>query len=1427
MFNSTLFFLGAMVFCGHGVYAQLFMQNFRHSNQVSAYLSTQPVPPAPQSGQFTSIASTGPGTVVSIHDGALQIQRNGANVGYFTRNIDFSPDPSTLLFQFSFEVPACSTDSSVNSHSTLLFRIGEGYDNSGGTSNLANTFVNLGIRLTGKPNEFFFRNLASSTDSKVFQDRQIITWVMNRSGSSVQYAAPNGSTENLANNRWDLWVGTEQVFNDATPQNSSFRLSQFKCMYNSLSNIKNFQVRFDNFYINTLNGTLSNSHDFLVGQHYDFESLTNPGGIFQVLNNVSQVPAQGYRFKIASDLWETGANPLRSLPGMAAENPVVFTPNSTSNRHIEGEVHSRPGLVRLEGASFVHFDGRDAAPGQGLLTIRNLEGDRPAIWLDQGANHNTFQACHIVGKPKGPGIIAMGNSGTQPNEGNAFVACQIEGLGHGAYLGLQALAGKNHRVAVRNCKFSNIFNPHGASAYLHVGEGNQHWEIAGNQFLAVGTYSCQGNCHAGFLYLEGWGHIVKDNYFGGLGQPHVTPGRWETIVPTASLSLKAVVVKADHTQVVNNTIGLMSLETDGVPVTGREVFVGYTLEGESVRVAGNTLEKVTIQAHVSDTLQFVGFRLDGTTTEILAKNEVHQVECTVNGVGQAMAYGFLISGQSNTPFEIRGNKVARLGLHTQSAVETMAVGMAFKKMQGTGLVKVGANHVCQLEGEGLAEAFGFLLKANNASIRVENNQVAIGHAVTTDAHIAGIYVGSGGSGVWEVFHNSVVIAGEAASAALNPTYSFYRAGNQPMVLKGNLFHNLRQVGTHYAIGSEGVQALQATRNLLYAPDAQKVGRWGTSSFDFPTWCTQPDRGELYTFADVSASMPHLAEGSLGLQHDGSVALHSWVIDQGPFAHEVAGLQVDFEGNFRRGRNDMGASEVYVAWIGGAPGQETNWHEPSNWSIGEVPDCNQAGMVKIYPVTYLPVVSQPAVFRDLVIAEGAVLSIAATGSLGQCPVTTEPLSLVNRGQLLFTANGSQPVRLTGNLVNDGTIDSEGGVWELAGDATQQIGGLSTTKFYHLKISGNGQKYLHQHVIVGHHLEFVQGLLFTGAYSLTIDDPQATVSATLSSYMVGTLQRVVAEEGYDYFFPVGGEHYRAAATLRFQEMAGISRLAVSFDADYPGEILTQPLYSVSPQATYGYTCSGGKWHILPHGGTAATAVYQLHLEGHGLSCGGTNMTIAKRTGNATASFAGSTNAQQAFTRTGFIGFTEYVALTDFSLLGLQWKTLVASSSFPGVALRWEVEQRVGGGTFSIARSADGKHFQPIGSVAAQQEPGLQAYHFHDLQAPEHPSVLYYRISYQNGGQVWEGKVTAVHVRGNAYQPLRAAPNPATDIVYLEGLFPEKNYVLSLTSLSGEVLWSAKCFGAESVAITALQVLRPGLYLLVLVSPDERRVFKILKE
>ncbi|MGV9002402.1 hypothetical protein, partial [Flavobacterium sp.] len=230
---------------------ELFRQDFNSSSTLTSYFGA-PI----TNGKFDAITTSGSSTA-TINSNALQFVR-GSGITSFTRNTNFSPAPTAIIYQFDLTVNGAD----ANSTQAATWQVGNNYSTSkNGLESNSDTYAQMAIdfRSSGS-GAFRFNDVSNGDQSSNFSYGTMysITWVINNSGSTITYISPSGSTETVGNDRVDFWVGTTRVFNDATVESSGDAIQDMKFAFTGSTGT----LKMDNFVIQSMNTPQNNSNSF-------------------------------------------------------------------------------------------------------------------------------------------------------------------------------------------------------------------------------------------------------------------------------------------------------------------------------------------------------------------------------------------------------------------------------------------------------------------------------------------------------------------------------------------------------------------------------------------------------------------------------------------------------------------------------------------------------------------------------------------------------------------------------------------------------------------------------------------------------------------------------------------------------------------------------------------------------------------------------------------------------------------------------------------------------------------------------------------------------------------------------------------------------------------------------------------------------------
>ena len=221
----------------------VFSQNFNSSTTLTDYVAS---PASGTSNKFDGITSSGAGTTWSVAANNLTVSRT-ANAGSFTRiSTTGTTTGEALWIEFDLSVASSTTTTNAG---TLY--VGTGYTNANSGPANTSTHSRLGINFTTTSGNFTLRNITAGTNSGTLSGVQKITWVINNTGSSLTYTAPDGSTETVQSNFADVWTGTTRTFNEIGATTNGVVLKDFKFVISGGTG----SITFDNFYIKPLSPT--------------------------------------------------------------------------------------------------------------------------------------------------------------------------------------------------------------------------------------------------------------------------------------------------------------------------------------------------------------------------------------------------------------------------------------------------------------------------------------------------------------------------------------------------------------------------------------------------------------------------------------------------------------------------------------------------------------------------------------------------------------------------------------------------------------------------------------------------------------------------------------------------------------------------------------------------------------------------------------------------------------------------------------------------------------------------------------------------------------------------------------------------------------------------------------------------------------------
>jgi hypothetical protein len=354
-------------------------------------------------------------------------------------------------------------------------------------------------------------------------------------------------------------------------------------------------------------------------------------------------------------------------------------------------------------------------------------------------------------------------------------------------------------------------------------------------------------------------------------------------------------------------------------------------------------------------------------------------------------------------------------------------------------------------------------------------------------------------------------------------------------------------------------------------------------------------------------------------------------------------------------------------------------------------------------------------------------------------------------------GSGSLNLSGNLVNNGTINASQGTVNFVGAVNSTISGSGVTTLNNVTVNkpSGYTVTLSKDVVVSGILNMLQGNVTTAASpnGLLTLGTSSTVPGTLtwtSGNIVGPFRRYFASSattGNAGLFPVGTAAYQRYAKVDFTASPGTNQTLTAW---YKTNALS--MYNGLPLSIAGATVQNysadGYWQIDPTGGSysasIASATYDITLYANALTgmttpsicriikspgsnTSGSNHVVWQATGGTHTAIATGTSASAfAITNTGVTGFSWFnVGSPNGQALPVELMNFSGNCADGQVNLEWQTASEHNSLYFEVEKSRDGENWQVLSTVpSAGNSTELLTYQAVDAHAGEGNN--YYRLN-----------------------------------------------------------------------------------------------------
>lgn len=496
-----------------------------------------------------------------------------------------------------------------------------------------------------------------------------------------------------------------------------------------------------------------------------------------------------------------------------------------------------------------------------------------------------------------------------------------------------------------------------------------------------------------------------------------------------------------------------------------------------------------------------------------------------------------------------------------------------------------------------------------------------------------------------------------------------------------------------------------------------------------------------------------------------------------------------------------------------------WSDATNWSCGTIPVITTNVVIPSAPTNQPWVDITGAICNNMTVNAGALL--------------------------MFTGVGNQ-LAVHGDLLNNGTLDADGGKIMLAGSATQQVSGV--TAFDDLEIEGGSAKTLANDIVVNGILTLTDGFLVLDDNDLTISDMTLQNTGNAASFVVTNDSGLVIGQNMGntpVMFPIGFnsntytpvmlENEGDADTFSVRVIEHVYMDGYGTNTDQVMSPVVDRTWLVTEQTAGGsYVNMTPYWNVAQEiNGFDQTHVYVGHYNN-----GQWNALTDDVSTAPAAVLSGSLYTAYADSIEEFSPFT--VASSGQFPLSIDKLTLTGRQQGENVILNWTTINEKDVRSFDVERSIDGKNFTKLGNKAATGTDNLLAnnYSFTDFTAAKlQTDKIYYRLRIlENDGVGRFSNVITVNMVNDDAPVVTLYPNPVShgkDVVYISIDNSYQGAIsIKLTDMYGKTIAVSTVAEGQfnSAAIPFdIKSISAGIYMLHVSDKNNRemQVFKFVKQ
>ncbi|MFH0894697.1 MAG: T9SS type A sorting domain-containing protein [Bacteroidota bacterium] len=431
---------------------------------------------------------------------------------------------------------------------------------------------------------------------------------------------------------------------------------------------------------------------------------------------------------------------------------------------------------------------------------------------------------------------------------------------------------------------------------------------------------------------------------------------------------------------------------------------------------------------------------------------------------------------------------------------------------------------------------------------------------------------------------------------------------------------------------------------------------------------------------------------------------------------------------------------------------------------------------------------------------------------------------------ITIHPSSNLSITGDFVNNGTLDDQGKEIVFNGTLGQTISGTSVTTFRNVIINNNNGVTLQKNMIVSDSLVLTLGPLMLNSKSITLQRSAPSAITRSTGYIISEQTNLsskiiwnIGTSSGNFIFPLGtivGNYIPFTLVRTSGDMGNVTV------ASYPTGVNNTP-YPISP------TIVSNLWDVNETDNSANVVDRFWEIDKDGPDGVGTltfTATAAEvgiivdlqaQRWNSVASaweapLAGQTNTVFAATVPGVGSFSSWALSGSTNPLPISLFDFQASKNNEQVDVKWTTLTETNSDYFTIEKTKDGNNFETVGIVKATgNSNSLLNYSLTDFNP--YSGMSYYRLRETDfDGTEFTSNLVTVNFESSSSIIANVYPNPTNT----EGFKLElekangKNITVTITEMTGKIIYNKQIItDSEFYSFNPLEdlVLYTGMYLL----------------